>query len=174
MITPSRMTVRRALVAFTASVAVVSVVGISSFLSVTHTSSRRDTVRSAGGTTEVSLFPAVGVSLVPAPSAKPAIDMATAIKAAVEDAIRPDVQSVTRPVATLALMSKNLNAPVGDLVSNEVKDLLVWDVAYPDAPQEIRGPSDAEPAMAPPCDLHVLVNATTGNVLEGFQVGCRG
>jgi len=111
-------------------------------------------------------FPAVGVVLTTGGNIAHALSAADAIKAAADDGMRQDVQSTVAPVASLEMYTKSLGGAVPVSIP-------VWDVVYPNAPQQVYGPKDSDkPISAPPCDLHVIVNATTGAVIEGFQSGC--
>lgn len=70
--------------------------------------------------------------------------------------MRPDVQASIKPVVTLA----------------RYRDILVWDVTFPDARVQVYGPIGRDSTHddeIPPCDLHVIVNATTAEIIEGFQ-----
>lgn len=126
----------------------------------------------------VQTFPAVGATLVaPPPGTNASITSADAIASVRADGMRSDIQNSIKPIASLAIFDNSaLSAYDRDATppSNIFKDLLVWDVVFPDAPQELHAPvgvdtSGIEPL---PCDLHVIVNARTGEVVEGFQVGC--
>lgn len=118
-------------------------------------------------------FPQVGVTLDPAPGdAQPKVSLEEAVAAAKADGIRPDAQEAVKPVGALSLLSKSMLGSEGNGTEG-VRDQLVWDINYQDAPPAIRGPVDAPEMDVAPCDLHILVDANTGEVLEGFQVDCQ-
>lgn len=115
------------------------------------------------------VFDAVGVTVKEPPSdTKPAVTGAEAIAAVAADGLRPDIQESAAPVARLVTYRKHLGDTKLDV------DVLVWDVVFADAPQaDHGGPAGIERDETPlPCDLHVIVDATTGQVIEGFQTGC--
>lgn len=120
-------------------------------------------------------FPVEGVVLAPVPNGTAAtIRAALAVSAAAADGIRPDVQSSITPIATLktftnSVLGQSAAPPFGP---PKYKDILVWDVRFPSAPVQLHGPINRDTshdADLPPCDLHVIVDATTAAVIEGFQ-----
>lgn len=127
---------------------------------------------SSGSPLSLQVTSPVGLKVSTPPSnANPTVSAPAAIEIANQNGIRPDVQTTIKPVARLVIASTTFNqgADLTDALSNS----LVWDVDYPDAPQEIHSPVDGPSKITgDPCDLHVLVNAITGVVIEGFQTGC--
>lgn len=113
------------------------------------------------------LADSMGVSFSPAPDGVvPQFSSAQALKIVAEDGIRSDVQALITPVAKLRVYAKTMGG------ERYAQNLLVWDVVFPAAMQQYHGPMDRKPIQPVPCDLHVVVDANRGVVLEGFQVGC--
>jgi hypothetical protein len=61
-----------------------------------------------------------------------------------------DSQPVVKPVTTLSSLGR----------------ILVWDVRFPNDPSISRGPGDSP---VPRCDLHVIVNANTAEIIDRAQ-----
>ena len=120
----------------------------------------------------VQEFREVGVVLRPAPqSASPAVSKSQALEAIRADGLGNNLQA---PRATLKLLTKALPSfATGEPIDNA----LAWDVVFPNAPSRVHQPNYRSGSQAQvegaPCDLHVIVDAQTGVVLEGFQVDCR-
>jgi len=123
-------------------------------------------------------FPSLGTTLQSAPAdATPSIGAGAAVEAARADGVRPDAQESIKPVVRLVSMETYIpdpqsesGAPAKTVAPPEV---LAWDVTYPDAPQVLHGPMGRPAMKAAPCDLHVMVDANTGHVIESFQADCR-
>lgn len=123
------------------------------------------------GAEPTQVFEAVGNSLVQAPdSMEPAVGPEEAVRAALEDGLRLDVQEAISPRVTLAVLTKDAMGQTGG--EPQMSERLVWDLAFLDAPASIHGPMDADLPEVSPCDLHILVDAVTGVVIEGYQLGC--
>lgn len=92
------------------------------------------------------------------------------------DGLRPDVQSAITPEVSLRSFTNSLLGRTSPAADEEplYVDTLVWDVVYPLAPQIVHGPVDLDRSKLdpPPCDLHVIVDAMTGAIIEGFQANC--
>ena len=120
-------------------------------------------------------FPVEGAVLTPVANGTPSrIDAAAATAAAATDGIRFDVQSTIKPVVTLKNFTNTLLGQSGEPPFGPPKylDVLVWDVKFPDAPVQVYGPIGRDASHddeISPCDLHVIVDATTAAVIEGFQ-----
>lgn len=116
-------------------------------------------------------FPAVGVTLsAPSQDASPPVSPDAALRAVSKDGLGGSAEPSS---ITLAIADKKLPSADGSSNKLNMSRQLVWHVIFRDAPSEVRRPvGQASDSAAPPCDLHVLVNADTGEVLEGFQVDC--
>jgi hypothetical protein len=118
----------------------------------------------------------MGVTLEPPPfGASPVIDARAALAAVREDGMQPEIQQTIDPIVRLASFTNPILGQTGGPPFGPPKyaDVLVWDVVYPDAPVELHGPVGSSNLKPDPCDLHVIVDATTAKIIEGFQASCH-
>ena len=114
-------------------------------------------------------FAGVGVATTSAPStASPAVSQREALAA-----VRADGMGNGLPDPTMTLKSFTKSEPML-ATGKRMTGALVWDVVFVDAPLAVHTPSHySGPSIEPvPCDLHVIVDAESAEVLEGFQAGC--
>jgi hypothetical protein len=131
----------------------------------------------SGVVSEPVSFSGVGAQIAAPPvGAVPAISSQDAINIVRADGIRSDVQAAIDPIVKLGSFTNTIlgQSDAASLGPPKYLNTLVWDVTFPNAPQRIYGGFGQTASAVPdPCDLHVIVDAMTGDVIEGFQASCH-
>lgn len=118
----------------------------------------------ATGPSEEIRFPSAGVRLVVVHGVHPAVSAYRAISTAERAGILPGPARWSR-VVRLVRVWDDLGPGPGIGTGGR----LAWAVTYRDVPVMPAGPQGRPALVVPSCDLTILVDATTGRALGGFQ-----